>query len=81
MRGGQLASFTGGEIGAAAVTPDPLLLLRHQGSLGDEDRVLGCPVETDPLPFSFIYFSAFSAGPTSDVSGTEAWFTLPGSKL
>lgn len=59
MRGEQLASFTGGEIGAAAVTPDPLLLLRHQGSLGDEDRVLGCPVETDPLPFYLFIYQLF----------------------
>lgn len=51
-RGRQLATFTGGEIRvAAAATPDPLPLLRHEGSLGDEDQVLGCPVETDPLLF------------------------------
>lgn len=59
MRGGRLASFTGGEIGAAAVTPDPLLLLRQQGSLGDEDLVLGCPVETDPLPFYLFIYQLF----------------------
>lgn len=59
-RGRQLATFTGGEIRVAAATPDPLPLLRHEGSLGDEDQVLGCPVETDPLLFYLFIYQLFA---------------------
>lgn len=44
----------------AAATPDPLPLLRHEGSLGDEDQVLGCPVETDPLLFYLFIYQLFA---------------------